>query len=106
MPIGRDGTVPSPDNAAAFESLCLAGQTQGALLLSYAQAVCAAVGVTMANVVRAQYFVTDIRDFAGISAAWSDRYGKQPHPFACVQVPGPMPAAGASAIADFWVYAA
>ena len=106
MPVGRDGTVPSPDNAAAFESLCLAGQTQGAMLLSYAQAVCAAIGVTMANVVRAQYFLTDIRDFAGISAAWSDRYGKQPHPFACVQVPGPMPAAGASAIADFWVYAA
>jgi enamine deaminase RidA (YjgF/YER057c/UK114 family) len=105
MAIGRDGQVPSPDNAAAFEALGLAGQTQGAMLLSYAQAACAAVGVTIANVVRAQYFLTDIRDFAGISAAWSDRYGRQPHPFACVQVPGPMPAAGAVAIGDFWIYA-
>jgi enamine deaminase RidA (YjgF/YER057c/UK114 family) len=105
MPVGRDGRVAGVDNAAAFDALGLAGQTQGALLLSYAQAVCAAVGVTIANVVRAQYFVTDIRDFAGISAAWSDRYGREPHPFACVQVPGPMPAAGASVIGDFWVYA-
>jgi enamine deaminase RidA (YjgF/YER057c/UK114 family) len=106
MAVGGDGRVPGADNAAAFEALSLAGQTQGAMLLSYAQAVCAAVGVTIANVVRAQYFLTDIRDFAGISSAWSDRYGKQPHPFACVQVPGPMPAAGAAVIGDFWVYAA
>ncbi len=105
MAIGRDGQVPSPDNAAAFAALGLAGQAQGAMLLSYAEAVCAAVGVTMANVVRAQYFMTDIRDFAGLSTAWSDRFGKAPHPFACVQVPGPLPAAGASVIGDFWVYA-
>jgi len=98
--------VPGADNAMAFEALSLAGQTQGAMLLSYGQAVCAAVGVTMANVMRAQYFLTDIRDFAGLSTAWSDRYGRQPHPFACVQVPGPLPAAGASIIGDFWVYAA
>jgi hypothetical protein len=55
--------------------------------------------------VRAQYFLSDIRDFAGIAAAWQDRYGRQPHPFACAQVPGPMPASGAVAIGDFWVYA-
>jgi enamine deaminase RidA (YjgF/YER057c/UK114 family) len=106
MAIGGDGRVPGADNAMAFEALSLAGQTQGAMLLSYGQAVCAAVGVTMANVMRAQYFLTDIRDFAGLSTAWSDRYGRQPHPFACVQVPGPLPAAGASIIGDFWVYAA
>jgi enamine deaminase RidA (YjgF/YER057c/UK114 family) len=59
----------------------------------------------MSNVVRAQYFMTDMRDFAGISAAWSDRYGKTPHPFAAVQVPAPLPATGASVIGDFWIYA-
>ena len=36
---------------------------------------------------------------------WSDRHGKTPHPFACVQVPGPLFATGAAAIADFWIYA-
>jgi enamine deaminase RidA (YjgF/YER057c/UK114 family) len=105
MAIGRDGLVPGADSAEAFDGLSLAGQAQGSMLLAYAEAVCKAVGVSPSNVVRAQYFLTDMRDFAGISAAWSDRYGKRPHPFACVQVPTPFPAAGACAIGDFWVYA-
>ena len=103
--IGGDGRVPGADYAHRFDGLSLAGELQGALLLSYMEAVCKAVGVPASNVVRAQYFLTDMRDFAGISAAWSDRYGKRPHPFACVQVPAPFPAAGACAIGDFWIYA-
>jgi hypothetical protein len=37
--------------------------------------------------------------------AWQDRYQTRPHPFSCVQVPGPMPVSGAVALADFWIYA-
>src|SRR5262249_46826683 len=103
--VGRDGLVSGAVDFAAFDCLGLAGQAQGAALFSYAEAVCKAVGVSMANVVRAQYFLTDIRDFAGVAGAWSDRYGRQPHPFAAVQVPGPMLATGASVVADFWIYA-
>jgi enamine deaminase RidA (YjgF/YER057c/UK114 family) len=105
MAVGRDGLVAAAANAAAFDALNLSGQAQGALVLSYAEAICKAVGVSMRNVVRAQYFLTDIRDFAGISAAWVDRYGKEPHPFAAVQVPGPLPPGGATLIGDFWIYA-
>jgi enamine deaminase RidA (YjgF/YER057c/UK114 family) len=105
MAVGRDGMVPGAANAAAFDGLSLAGQTQGAMLFGYAEAVCRAVGVSPNNIVRAQHFVTDIRDFAGICAAWTDRFGKQPHPFATVQVPGPLPPAGATVVSDFWVYA-
>jgi enamine deaminase RidA (YjgF/YER057c/UK114 family) len=105
MAIGRDGLVPGAEHARTFDGLSLAGELQGAMLLSYAEAVCKAVGVPPSNVVRAQYFLTDMRDFAGISAAWSDRYGKRPHPFACVQVPAPFPAAGSCAIGDFWICA-
>lgn len=103
--IGRDGAVPAADQAAVFDALGLAGQAQGAMVLSHAEAVCKAVGVTMSNVVRAQYFLTDIRDFAGIAAAWSDRYGRAPHPFAAVQVPGPLPPTAARVVSDFWIYA-
>src|SRR5712691_2455005 len=105
MAVGRDGLVPAAANAAAFDALNLSGQAQGALVLAYAEAICKAVGVSARNVVRAQYFLTDIRDFAGVSAAWVDRYGKEPHPFAAVQVPGPLPPAGATLIGDFWIYA-
>ncbi|MGH9255774.1 MAG: RidA family protein [Vicinamibacterales bacterium] len=105
MAVGRDGLVPSAENAAALDGLSLGGQVQGAMILSYAEAVCKAVGVSVRNVVRAQYFLTDIRDFAGVSAAWSDRYGRQPHPFAAVQVPGSLPPSGARLVSDFWIYA-
>lgn len=105
LPVGRDGMVPAAGQAAAFDGLALAGQVQGGLLMSYAEAVCKAVGVSMRNVVRAQYFLTDMREFAGVSAAWSDRYGKQPHPFASVQVPSPLPPSGAVVLSDFWIYA-
>ena len=71
MALSRDGRVPAADDAAAFDAIGLAGQAQGALIHSYAEAVCKAVGVPMGNVVRAQYFLTDIRDFAGVAAAWS-----------------------------------
>ena len=106
MAVGRDGRVPAAEQAAAFDGLSLAGQAQGAMILSYAEAVCQAAGTSMRNVVRAQYFLTDMREFAGVAAAWSDRYGRQPHPFASVQVPGPMPPTGGVVVGDFWIYAA
>jgi enamine deaminase RidA (YjgF/YER057c/UK114 family) len=93
------------ENGTAFDALSLAGQTQGSLILSYVENICKAVGVSIGNVLRAQYFMTDIRDFAGVSAAWIDRFADQPHPLAAVQVPGPLPATGARLIGDFWVYA-
>jgi enamine deaminase RidA (YjgF/YER057c/UK114 family) len=103
--VDAEGRVPGGEQAGAFDALSLAGGLQGALLMSYVETVCKAVGVSVGNTVRAQYFLSDIRDFAGIAMAWQDRYGTQPHPFACVQVPGPMPASGAVVLADFWVYA-
>jgi enamine deaminase RidA (YjgF/YER057c/UK114 family) len=105
MAVDRDGRVPAAADAAAFDAIGLAGQAQGALIHAYAEAACKAVGVTIGNVVRAQYFLTDIRDFAGVAAAWSDRYGRQPHPFAVVQVPGPLPPSAATVVGDFWIYA-
>jgi enamine deaminase RidA (YjgF/YER057c/UK114 family) len=103
--IDAQGRVPGSEQAGAFDALSLAGELQGALLMSYMEAVCRTVGASAANTVRAQYFLSDMRDFAGIARAWQDRYETQPHPFACVQVPGPMPASGAVALADFWIYA-
>jgi hypothetical protein len=57
----------------------------------------------MAKLLRAQYFVTDVALFPGVAMAWSKRFGRQPHPFVCVQTPMPMPAPGTAVIADFWI---
>jgi enamine deaminase RidA (YjgF/YER057c/UK114 family) len=105
MAVDRDGTVPGIENGASFDALSLAGQTQGSLVLSYAESVCKAVGVSIGNVLRAQYFMSDVRDFAGVSAAWRDRFADQAHPLAAIQVPSPLPANGARLISDFWIYA-
>jgi enamine deaminase RidA (YjgF/YER057c/UK114 family) len=67
--IGEDGHVPGADQASAFDALSLAGELQGALLMSFLDAVCQAVGVSAANVVRAQYFLANMGDSAGIAAA-------------------------------------
>ena len=55
------------------------------------------------KVLRAQYFVSDPTAFPGIAMAWASRFGAQPLPFACIQAPPDMPAAGMALIADFWI---
>jgi len=57
----------------------------------------------MGNMLRAQYFVSDLTAFPGIAMAWSAKIGTQPHPFVCIQTPPAMPAAGVLLIADFWI---
>jgi enamine deaminase RidA (YjgF/YER057c/UK114 family) len=88
-----------------FDSLAHVAQTQALAVLSNADKICRAAGTTTANIVRAQWFMADARQFAGVELAWMGRHGKQPHPFVCVQVPAPLPAPGAALTADFWIYA-
>jgi hypothetical protein len=51
-------------------------------------------GTSMGNLLRAQYFVSDLTAFPGIAMAWSAKLGAQPHPFVCIQTPPVMPAPG------------
>ena len=102
MPVGIDGHVPG---AEGFDALARASQTQALTVLSYAERICKAAGAPLSNIVRAQWFMTDVRDFPGVQLAWSRNQGSQPHPFVCVQVPGEFAAPGASLTADFWIYA-
>lgn len=103
MAIGRDGHIAGGPVSPDFPGLAHAGYTQADAIYGYGEALCEAAGTTMRRLLRAQYFVADVADFAGIAMAWSFRYGVQPHPFVCVQTPLPMPAPGAAVIADFWI---
>lgn len=105
MAIGRDGHIAGHAMSPGFDGVSHAGYVQAAAVYDYAEALCRAAGASIANVVRAQYFVADVGAFPGIATAWSARFGLQPHPFVCVQTPPPMPAPGAALIADFWIYA-
>jgi enamine deaminase RidA (YjgF/YER057c/UK114 family) len=103
MAIDRDGSITGSAMSSAFTGLSHAGYSQAQAIYQYAEALCQAAGTAMTGILRAQYFVDDIAAFPGIATAWSSRYGRQPHPFVCVQTPTPMPAPGCALIADLWI---
>ena len=103
MAIGHDGHVVGKAMSPGFASLSHAGFVQAAAVYDYAEALCRAAGTSPANILRAQYFVSDVTQFSGIAMAWVARFGAQPHPFVCVQTPDAMPAPGMVLIADFWI---
>jgi enamine deaminase RidA (YjgF/YER057c/UK114 family) len=96
MPIAADGRVPG---SQSLDALAHGAQTQAQTVLSYAERI------SKGSIVRAQWFMTDVRDFAGVQLAWARRQENAPHPFVCVQVPGELPAPRAALTADFWIYA-
>jgi enamine deaminase RidA (YjgF/YER057c/UK114 family) len=102
MAISQDGAIINAKTS--LDGLAQAGFAQANLIFRYAESLCAAAGTNMANLVRAQYFTAEVREFAGISDAFRSRYADAPHPFVCVGVPSPLPAPGAAVIADFWIY--
>ena len=63
-----------------FDGLSLRGQLQAGTIFSHADAIAKAAGTSMRNVVRINYWVSDIRDFAGVALAWAGRYGKRAPP--------------------------
>jgi enamine deaminase RidA (YjgF/YER057c/UK114 family) len=103
MAIGHDGNVVGKTVSPGFDALSHAGYTQAAAVYDYAEALCRIAGTSIANVLRAQYFVSDSTAFPGIAMAWSAKFGAQPHPFVCIQTPRAMPAAAVLLIADFWI---
>jgi enamine deaminase RidA (YjgF/YER057c/UK114 family) len=103
MAIGDDGHVAGKNVSPVFAALSHGAYAQAAAVYDYAEALCRSAGTSLANVVRAQYFVSDSTMFPGIAMAWSAKLGAQPHPFVCIQTPPAMPAPGAVLTADFWI---
>ncbi|MBV9375085.1 MAG: hypothetical protein JO320_08535 [Alphaproteobacteria bacterium] len=103
MAIGPKGDVVGRSLSPGFAVLSHAGYTQAAAIYDYAGALCQAAGTSLANMLRAQYFVSDATVFPGIAMAWCAKVGGQPHPFVCIQTPPAMPAPGVSLIADLWI---
>jgi len=104
LPLTRDGTVAGLAQGDNFPGLCLRGQLQANTIFDHAEAIANAAGTSMRNVVRIDYWVSDISEFPGVALAWAGRYGNAPHPFACVVTPK-LPVPGATVMADFWFYA-
>lgn len=80
-----------------------AAQLQMDLMLTRAERVCRAAGTTLANVVRAQQFHTDLADFSAAWQAWAKHLPGQPVPFSAIEVPA-LGVPGAVVMLDLWVY--
>jgi enamine deaminase RidA (YjgF/YER057c/UK114 family) len=103
LPMTREGAVAGLRQGDNFEGLSLRSQLQANTIYDHAEAIAKAAGTSMRNVVRIDYWISDIREFPGVALAWAGRYGNAPHPFACVVTPK-LPAPGATVMADFWFY--
>ncbi len=74
-------------------------------IVDRANALCAAAGTSLRDMVRLQLFMTDL---SGLDAAWRAFQRRLPGidlPLSAVQVPGPLPVPGCTLMADLWVWA-
>jgi len=80
-----------------------AAQLQTDYLLAQAARICRKAGTSLANVVRAQQFHTDLSGFDGAWQAWHKHLPGQHIPFSAIEVPA-LAVPGAVVMLDLWVY--
>jgi enamine deaminase RidA (YjgF/YER057c/UK114 family) len=72
-------------------------------ILVAAERICRRAGTTLANVVRAQQFHTDLAHFGAAWQSWSEQLPAQPVPLSAIEVPA-LGVPGAAVMLDLWVY--
>jgi enamine deaminase RidA (YjgF/YER057c/UK114 family) len=80
-----------------------AARLQMERILVQAQRLCARAGTSLANVVRAQQFHTDLAGFDGAWQAWAHHLPGRHLPFSAIEVPA-LGVPGAVVMLELWVY--
>jgi enamine deaminase RidA (YjgF/YER057c/UK114 family) len=80
-----------------------AAQMQTDYMLAQAGRICRKAGTSLANVVRAQQFHTDLAGFHGAWQAWQRHLPGQHLPFSAIEVPA-LGVPGAVVMLDLWIY--
>jgi len=101
----EDGHVVGRADATAFDALGHAAYVQSSRVLTMLNQICASAGVTLKNVVRAQYYLSNMPDLSAVHRAWQKQADNIPHPFIAVEIPEPPLAHGAVMCGDFWIFA-
>lgn len=68
-------------------------------------AICAAGGTRIENVVRIHQFHTDLAEFYPMHHPWQEALGSVPVPFIAIRVPATLPVPACSVMVGPWVYA-
>ena len=104
MASDENGIVDAADHDARYPYFNAGAERQADCILRNAQAICAAAGTSLENVVRIQQFHTDLTEFHPVYTAWQRHLPDRPLPFSAVEVPGPLPVPGCTVMMDLWVY--
>jgi enamine deaminase RidA (YjgF/YER057c/UK114 family) len=101
-----NGALPAALAASSLRHFGAPVQHQMRALLDTADDICSAAGTTLANVVRAHHFVSELSVLQPALRVWQERLSDAPVPFGAVRTPSPMPIPGCDVILDAWVYCA
>jgi enamine deaminase RidA (YjgF/YER057c/UK114 family) len=105
MAAGRDGLLPAATVDPRQPYFSSSPEMQAEAIVDNIARLCAAAGTSLANVVRALLFLTDIGDFYPVYKVWERRLAGGLLPFSAVEVPGPLPVPGATVMIEAWAYA-
>lgn len=99
-----EGAIPAVRNSAGLRHIGAPAQHQMRMILGVAEDICKAGGTSLANVVRANHFVSDFGVIYPALRVWQDKLSGGPIPFGAVRTPSPMPIPGCDIIMDMWAY--
>jgi enamine deaminase RidA (YjgF/YER057c/UK114 family) len=100
-----DGAITPARDAAGLRYFGAPAQHEMRAILAAADAICRAGGASLANLLRANHFVSDLDLVYPALRIWQQQRPGLPLPFGAVRTPTPMPIPGCDIIADMWVYA-
>jgi enamine deaminase RidA (YjgF/YER057c/UK114 family) len=102
---GEDAPVPGIGAACGLHWYGAGARRQIDAILDVAAGVCAAAGSSLAEIVRAHHFFTDLAELYPALHAWDRHLPGSPLPFGAVRVPAPMPVPAATIMLDLWAFA-
>ena len=98
----EDGAIPSVGGTFGLHYLGVPVRNQMRAVLSAAEEICRAAGTSLANVTRAQHFVSDLNAVYPAIKSWQEKLGDAPIPFGAVRTLLPIP--GCCVVLDMWAY--
>jgi enamine deaminase RidA (YjgF/YER057c/UK114 family) len=96
------GAIGSAQRSTGLHYLGVPAQHQMRAILEAAADICRASKTTLANVVRAHHFVTDLNTVYPALRVWRDTLDGAPIPFGAVRTALPIP--GCDILLDMWAY--
>jgi enamine deaminase RidA (YjgF/YER057c/UK114 family) len=97
-----EGALPAIAESVGLHYLGVPAQREMQAILAAAESICRISGTSLANVVRAHHFVSDLNSVYPALQVWSQKLGNSPIPFGAVRTRIPVPKC--TLVVDMWAY--